>query len=132
MAPPPAGASGKTTTVTAVETDFHIALSKKTFTPGTYVFLVENKGGTTHSLTITGPGLKNAASPNINPGQHTTLKVTFKTGKYDVFCPVPGHKELGMNVNLSVGPGTSISTSSSHSTSTGSSSSSPMSGGTSF
>ncbi len=31
------------------------------------------------------------------------LKVVFKSGgKYDVFCPVPGHKMLGMNVNLKI------------------------------
>ena len=29
--------------------------------------------------------------------------MTFKKGAYDVFCPVPGHKALGMNVNLKVG-----------------------------
>ncbi len=117
----PAGASAKATTVTAVETDFHIALSKKTFSPGAYVFVAENKGQTTHALTITGPGLKNATTADIAPGKSAKLKVTFKKGKYDIFCPIPGHKAMGMNVNLSVGSGTSIKTSGSTSTSSGSS-----------
>jgi plastocyanin len=100
----PAGASNKGTTVKAVETDFHIALSKKVFTAGTYTFLVQNKGGTTHSLAITGPGLHNATSADISPGQNTKLTVTFKKGgKYDIYCPIPGHKALGMNVNMTVG-----------------------------
>ena len=99
----PVGASTKATTVKAVETDFHIALSQKSFKPGTYIFDAQNKGQTTHALTITGPGLKNATTKNLSPGQSTTLKVVFKKGKYDVFCPIPGHKMLGMNVNLSVG-----------------------------
>jgi uncharacterized cupredoxin-like copper-binding protein len=99
----PAGAAGaKVTTVKAVETDFHIALSKKTFTPGRYTFVAQNKGHTTHSLEITGPGLHNATSANINPGQSTKLKVTLKKGRYDIFCPIPGHKALGMNVNVLV------------------------------
>jgi uncharacterized cupredoxin-like copper-binding protein len=98
----PAGASSSTT-VKAVETDFHIALSKKTFGPGTYTFVAVNKGHTTHALEITGPGIHNASTADISPGQSVKLTVVFKSGgNYDVFCPVPGHKMLGMNVNLKV------------------------------
>jgi uncharacterized cupredoxin-like copper-binding protein len=96
----PAGASAKTTTVKAVETEFHIALSQKTFKPGKYTFVAENKGQATHALSITGPGLHNASTPDIQPGKSAKLTVTLKKGKYDVFCPVPGHKAEGMNVNL--------------------------------
>jgi uncharacterized cupredoxin-like copper-binding protein len=103
-----AGASTKATTVTAIETDFHIALSKKTFSPGRYTFVAKNKGQTTHALQITGPGLSSdATTKNISPGQSAKLTVTFKKGAYDIFCPVPGHKQLGMNINLSVGGGAS-------------------------
>jgi uncharacterized cupredoxin-like copper-binding protein len=110
---PPAGASAKTTAVKAVETDFHIALSKKTFAPGKYTFTVQNKGQTVHSLMITGPGLKNAMTPDIAPGKSAKLTVTFKKGKYDVYCPVPDHKALGMNVNLVISASSSSSSSSS-------------------
>jgi plastocyanin len=98
----PAGASTKSTTVKAIETEFRIALSKKAFSPGAYTFVAENKGKVTHALQITGPGLHNAATPDIAPGKSADLKVTFKSGKYDIFCPVPGHKMLGMNVNIVV------------------------------
>ena len=99
----PAGAGTKTTTVTAKETDFHIALSKKTFAPGRYTFVAKNKGQTTHALMITGPGLSKAMTKNISPGQSAKLTVTLKKGTYDVYCPVPGHKQLGMNLNIAVG-----------------------------
>ncbi len=102
VATAPAGASSHVTTVKAVETDFHIALSKKTFAPGRYTFVASNKGQTTHALQITGSGLKNAKTKNISPGQSAKLTVTFKKGPYDIFCPVPGHKALGMNVNIVV------------------------------
>ena len=105
-----AGASSKATTVTAVETEFHIALSKKTFTPGRYTFFTENKGHVTHALEITGPGLGDPHTKNLEPGQTARLSVTFKKGAYDVFCPVPGHKMLGMNMNVSVGVSTSTTT----------------------
>jgi uncharacterized cupredoxin-like copper-binding protein len=105
----PASAS-TVTTVKAVETDFHIALSKKSFTAGRYTFVAQNKGQTTHALMITGPGIKMAMTKDIAPGQSAKLTVTLKKGAYDIDCPVPGHKALGMNVNLSVrGGGTSTS-----------------------
>jgi uncharacterized cupredoxin-like copper-binding protein len=107
----PAGAS-TAVTVKAVETDFHIALSKKTFKAGTYTFVTVNKGKTTHALAITGPGLHNASTPDISPGQSVKLTVKFKAGsKYDIYCPVPGHKMLGMNMNVKVS-GTAVTTSS--------------------
>ena len=43
------------------------------------------------------------ATKDVGPGQSTDLTVTLKAGRYDVFCPVPGHKALGMNLELKVG-----------------------------
>jgi uncharacterized cupredoxin-like copper-binding protein len=116
----PASASG-VTTVKAVETDFHIALSKTSFKTGRYTFVAQNKGQTTHALMITGPGIKMAMTKDISPGQSAKLTVTLKKGAYDIDCPIPGHKALGMNVNISVGGG--AATSSGSGSSTGSSSS---------
>jgi uncharacterized cupredoxin-like copper-binding protein len=99
----PASATSKVTTVKAVETDFHVALSKTTFRPGKYTFLAQNKGRTTHALMISGPGIKMAMTHDIQPGQSTKLTVTLKKGAYDIDCPIPGHKALGMNVNIDVG-----------------------------
>jgi uncharacterized cupredoxin-like copper-binding protein len=109
----PASAATKVTTVKAVETDFHIALSKKSFKPGKYTFVAQNKGQTTHALMITGPGIKMAMTKDIQPGQSAKLTVTLKKGAYDMDCPIPGHKALGMNVNLNVGGGTTTSSSNS-------------------
>jgi uncharacterized cupredoxin-like copper-binding protein len=90
------------TTIKAVETDFHIALSKNTFKAGKYTFVAQNKGQTTHALMITGPGIKMAMTKDIQPGQSTKLTVTFKKGAYNINCPIPGHKALGMNLNIKV------------------------------
>ena len=98
----PAGASSKPSMVIAKETDFHIALSKKSFSAGKYTFVAVNKGQVTHSLEITGPDLSSPKTKNIAPGQKTNLTVNLKKGRYDVFCPVPGHKALGMNLNITV------------------------------
>src|ERR1700677_1496143 len=103
LAAAPASASTSATTVKATETDFHIALSKSSFKAGKYVFDAVNKGHTTHALMITGPGIKMDMTKNMQPGQSATLAVTFKKGAYDIYCPIPGHKALGMNVNINVG-----------------------------
>ena len=120
VAAAPASASTSATTVKATETDFHIALSKSSFKTGKYVFDAVNKGHTTHALMITGPGIKMAMTKDIQPGQSATLAVTLKKGTYDVFCPIPGHKALGMNLNITVGGAT---TSGSTATTSGSGSS---------
>ena len=97
--------SAATTTgkpVTATETDFHIALSSQSLTPGTYTFTVQNNGQTTHALTVVGPGVHAATSGAIAPGSTGTLTVTLTTGSYDVYCPVANHKMLGMDDHITV------------------------------
>ena len=71
------------TTVKAVETDFHIALSKTTFKPGKYTFVTQNKGQTTHALMISGPGVKMAMTKDLSPGQSAKLTVTRTACQYD-------------------------------------------------
>ncbi len=129
LAAAPAGASSSPTAVKAVETDFHIALSKSSFKAGKYVFNAVNKGHTTHALMITGPGIKMAMTKDISPGQSATLAVTLKKGAYDIDCPIPGHKALGMNVNITVGGGATTSGGTAKTSGSGSSGGTSSAGG---
>ena len=97
-----AGRKARRARVTAALTEFRIALSQTTFTPGTYTFVAVNSGRDVHSLEIDGPGVDNQKTANLQPGQTANLTVTFQSGSYDVFCPVDSHKELGMNLELQV------------------------------
>jgi uncharacterized cupredoxin-like copper-binding protein len=100
---PAAAAAGGTTAVTAIETEFHIALSKKSFSPGTYKFTAVDKGHLQHNLVIDGPGVNMAKTAGLlSPGQSASVTVTLRKGSYDIFCGVPGHKAEGMNVNIAV------------------------------
>jgi uncharacterized cupredoxin-like copper-binding protein len=100
---PAAAAAGGTTAVTAIETEFHIALSKKSFSPGTYKFTAVDKGHLQHNLVIDGPGVNMAKTAGLlSPGQSAAVTVTLRKGNYDIFCGVPGHKAEGMNVNITV------------------------------
>jgi plastocyanin len=115
----PSGSSAPTL-VTVNMTDFHLALSTTSFSPGRYTFNAVNKGGTAHSLTITGPGVNATLSSNVNPGASGSLTVALQAGSYELFCPVDGHKGLGMDTQITVGSGAGSSTGATSSTSTGS------------
>jgi uncharacterized cupredoxin-like copper-binding protein len=76
--------------------------------PGAYAFEVTNDGTTTHAFTIEasgGSGDENEVeSGNISPGSSKTVKFTFEADKrYEMYCPVDGHKQQGMAGTISVG-----------------------------
>ncbi len=99
----PSPAAGGATAVTATETEFHIALSKKSFSPGTYTFTAVDQGHLQHNLVISGPGVNQAKTAGLlSPGQSASVTVTLRQGSYDIYCGVPGHKAQGMNVNITV------------------------------
>ena len=96
-------ASGGGTKVTATETEFHIALSTTTFSPGQYTFTAVDKGKLQHDLVINGPGVSDEKTQGLlAPGQSGSVTVTLKAGTYDIFCGVPGHKAEGMDVHITV------------------------------
>jgi plastocyanin len=97
-------AAGSTTgtQVTATLTEYKIALSTSTFAPGTYTFVAKNAGQVGHALEIDGPGVSGDKTGGLAPGASANLTVTLSAGTYDVYCPVPGHKALGMDTKITV------------------------------
>jgi len=83
------------------EVDFKIQLPKTTFKAGPITFQVTNSGKVPHDLVVKGNGV-NAKTPLLNPGQSKTLKVDLKPGTYELYCSVPGHKQLGMDLHITV------------------------------
>jgi uncharacterized cupredoxin-like copper-binding protein len=92
-----------------------ISLSEKEFsiTPkaikvaktGTYTFDVKNDGTITHSLEVEGNGVEQKIG-DISAGSSGTLTVTLsKDGSYEVYCPIDGHRQSGMEASLTVGAG---------------------------
>jgi uncharacterized cupredoxin-like copper-binding protein len=90
------------TVVTVKETEYKLQLSQSTFSPGTYTFTAENDGGTTHALEIEGPGIEEQQTGNLSPGASGSLTVTLQSGKYELFCPVDSHRDLGMETDITV------------------------------
>jgi uncharacterized cupredoxin-like copper-binding protein len=77
--------------------------------PGTYAFEVTNDGQITHAFNIEQSGGDEGDSSEVEagdiaPGKSKTVKFTFSSGtKYEMYCPVDGHKDMGMEGQISVG-----------------------------
>jgi len=95
-------AGGPATMVTVTESDYKIQFSPTVSKPGTYTFVVKNAGQATHALEIEGSGLGEHRSATISPGGSTKLTVTLPKGSYEVYCPVDGHRGLGMETKITV------------------------------
>jgi uncharacterized cupredoxin-like copper-binding protein len=72
---------------------------------GSVTFQVKNAGATTHALAVVGPGGVVKTAP-IAPGKSATLQVDLsKAGTYQMYCPIDGHRGMGMNGAIKVGSG---------------------------
>jgi uncharacterized cupredoxin-like copper-binding protein len=91
-------------TVSVHETEYKLSPNTISLTkPGTYVFKGVNDGTTAHALGVEGNGVDSDISA-IDPGSSGTLKVTLsKAGTYEIYCPIDGHKALGMKGTITVG-----------------------------
>ena len=88
--------------VPVTEVEFKIELPSTNLSPGAYTFDLTNKGHVGHDLVFNGPGVSNEKTPVIDPGKTAKLTVDLKSGTYDVYCSVPGHKQAGMDVKVKV------------------------------
>ena len=70
---------------------------------GTVSLVMTNPGSTgkRHGIGIQGNGL-DKDGPIVAPGSTSTVTVSLKTGKYTFYCPVPGHRQAGMQGTLVV------------------------------
>jgi uncharacterized cupredoxin-like copper-binding protein len=89
-------------TVAVSESEWKVELPSTDLSPGKYTFDLSNKGKIAHDLAIDGPGVSDEKTSVIDPGKTAKLSVELKSGTYDFYCSVPGHKQLGMDVKVKV------------------------------
>jgi uncharacterized cupredoxin-like copper-binding protein len=94
--------SGAGTRVATTEHEYAIGLALNQFAAGTYTFDVSNAGKLTHQFQVDGPGVEDKHTGRISPGGKTSFTVTLKKGTYELYCPVDGHKGLGMDMKITV------------------------------
>jgi plastocyanin len=92
-------------TIRIEETEFRLQPAQVTLDkPGTYVFEAVNSGESVHALEVEGQGIEEETE-EIQPAQSAKLKVKLEAGTYELYCPVGGHKEEGMEGTLTVKEG---------------------------
>jgi uncharacterized cupredoxin-like copper-binding protein len=92
-------------TIRVKETEFVLKPAEITLQkPGTYLFKAVNSGGTVHALEVEGQGIEEETE-EIQPAQSAELQVKLEAGTYELYCPVDGHKEEGMEGKVIVKEG---------------------------
>jgi uncharacterized cupredoxin-like copper-binding protein len=96
--------SGGGQTIQVKETEYKLTPSSLTVAkPGTVTFEVTNAGQTDHALEVEGNGVEEETE-TISPGSSAKLTVDLsKNGTYEVYCPIDGHRDMGMEAKLVVG-----------------------------
>jgi uncharacterized cupredoxin-like copper-binding protein len=91
-------------TVAISEKEYSLTPSDVTVdSAGTVAFKVTNNGQIAHALEVEGNGVEEETD-TIQPGQSATLTVDLsKAGKYEMYCPIDGHKAKGMEADVTVG-----------------------------
>jgi uncharacterized cupredoxin-like copper-binding protein len=91
-------------TIQVKETEFKLTPSSfKIAKPGQVTFDATNAGKLTHALEIEGNGVQQKIG-SISPGSSGKLTVTLsKNGTYQLFCPIDGHRAMGMQATVVVG-----------------------------
>jgi uncharacterized cupredoxin-like copper-binding protein len=98
-----AAATGAGGTVSLTATDFKLNPSDPTVSSGDVTFNEKNDGQVTHSLEIENVnGQDKELEGTVSPGQSGTLKVNLPPGKYEFYCPVGNHKQMGMKGEITV------------------------------
>jgi uncharacterized cupredoxin-like copper-binding protein len=69
--------------------------------PGTVTLTADNAGQMVHALEVEGNGV-DMKTGNIQPGSTAKLTVSLKPGSYQLYCPIDGHKQLGMKATVKV------------------------------
>jgi len=97
-------ATGTGSSVDLNATDFKFDPSDPTVKSGEVSFNMKNDGQVTHSLEIEDvtPGHDQELEGDVSPGQSGTLKVNLAPGKYEFYCPIANHKQMGMEGEITV------------------------------
>jgi uncharacterized cupredoxin-like copper-binding protein len=74
------------------------ALSAKS---GNVSITMDNPSSVPHGVSVEGNGVDKDGQV-VNKGGTSTVSVSLKPGKYTFYCPVPGHRQAGMEGTLTV------------------------------
>jgi uncharacterized cupredoxin-like copper-binding protein len=100
----PASSSG-TLKISAEESN-GLSFDRKTLSAkaGNVTITMANPSGDNqpHGVAITGAGGVAKSGQVVQPGGSSTVSLDLRPGRYTFYCPVPGHRQAGMEGTLTV------------------------------
>jgi hypothetical protein len=88
------------------ENEFHTVLSTPRVAPGRAIIQLLNRGEDDHDLRLRRISHRSGAPiarwPLTHPGEVSELSLRLSTGRYRLWCSLPGHRALGMRATLRV------------------------------
>jgi plastocyanin len=107
LVPAQAGAKTYPARVQVTAKEFWFALSSRSVKSGPAVIEFVNFGQDAHDMKVQKVGTTKVYSvPLTQPGSHYDLSIKLLPGRYQLWCSVANHKQLGMQATLIVKPGT--------------------------
>jgi hypothetical protein len=85
--------------------EFSLMLSRGTVRRGPAVIQFVNRGEDPHDLRLARTGFsatRMVSAPEVRPGGLVELETRLSTGRYRLWCSLPGHRERGMRAVLTV------------------------------
>jgi hypothetical protein len=85
--------------------EFNLVLSRGTVKRGPAVIQFLNRGEDPHDLRLARVGAsatRMVSAPEVRPGGLVELETRLSTGRYRLWCSLPGHRERGMRAVLTV------------------------------
>jgi hypothetical protein len=84
--------------------EYSLVLSRLSVRHGPALIQFLNRGEDPHDLRLRriGSVAHTVSVPEIRPGGLVELDVRLRTGRYRLWCSLPGHRELGMRALLRV------------------------------
>ena len=99
----PAGAAGGSTLEVKADSGGALRFNKSKLTAksGVVTIKMNNLSSLDHGIAVEGNGV-GKVGPTIGQGGTTSVSAKLKPGTYTFYCPVDGHKDLGMKGTLTV------------------------------
>jgi hypothetical protein len=84
--------------------EYSLVLSRQSLVRGPALVQLLNRGEDPHDLRIQRVGGSSVSSvPETRAGALVEARVRLRTGRYRLWCSLPGHRALGMRATLRIG-----------------------------
>jgi plastocyanin len=99
--PAAGGGGGQTLSLSADPSQLKFDKSTLSAKAGSVTITMDNPASLPHGVAVEGNGVSKVGQ-TVNKGGKSTVTVDLKPGKYTFYCPVPGHRQAGMQGTLTV------------------------------